>query len=525
MNIFKHLSKRTVLFSLGVIITLGLAAIVPAIIKAGPGPDRPTKAYTDGVAGFDHVTFNSFTNVPRYGDERLFFTGGYEGGSDFGDPINDVRANDTLTLHVYVHNNADESLNANGTGIAKNTKVRVALPTGIAKSQQATAYISADNAQPKEVTDTVDFTGKNGELFQLEYVKGSAHIKGNTIDSALGDDIVSANGVQIGNKALDGSLEGCFKQMVYVTLQVKVKMPQYTLAKQVRMNGQTSADWTETKNVKAGDKVQWRLTFTNTGATSLKDIQIIDKVPTGLTVVPGSIKLINGNYPINAPFTYPDSSIQDSGRTINIRIGDYGPNSAGIAYVVYDTTVDKPADTVCSEQKLVNKAYASPLDMGAIWDDASVTVPGNTCAQPETKKPEYSCKLLDVTMAADRKVTANVTYTAQNATLKTVTYTWGDDSLALTTDKTSALHQYAKDGTYKVSAKLLFSADGKDVYAADSAECTKVVTITTPAQPAAPQPTTLPNTGVGSVIGIFGATLVASLLGYRVYLTRTLVRK
>ena len=228
MKLFKNLSKRAKLVVASTVLVLAAAALVPAITKAGFGPDRPTKVYSDGVAGFDHVTFDSFTNVPNIGDERQFFNGTYPDGKVFSDPMPEVKDGDVLTLEVYVHNGADPSLNDSGVGIAKNTKVKVSLPTGIAKTQEATAYISADNAQPQTVTDTMNFGAANGGNFSLAYVPGSAHIQGNYINASLPDSIVG-DGAAIGTDALDGKLKGCFQQMVYVTLQVKVSMPEYKI--------------------------------------------------------------------------------------------------------------------------------------------------------------------------------------------------------------------------------------------------------------------------------------------------------
>lgn len=521
----KPFSKKFVVLAVGAVMALtGIA--LPAMTKAGSGPTRETKAYYDGVKGFDHVTFNSFTGVPGIGDERQFFNGRYaDAGSVYSDPMPEVKDGDVLTLQVYVHNNADDSLNASGAGIARNTKVRVALPTGIQKSQQATAYITADNAKPTQVYDTLDFGAANGGSFQLEYVAGSARLKGNYVDTKLSDSVVTT-GAPIGTRAADGNLEGCFKQMVYVTIQVKVEMPRYSISKQVRMSGQTSKDWTENKSVKGGDTTQWLVTFKNTGSTPLTAVNVVDKVPAGVTVVPNTVKLINGNYPNG--YVYGSNAIQDNGRTINIKIGDYNPDAAGIAYVIYDTTINKPAADVCTAQTLINKAYATPYGFGAIWDDASVTVAGNQC-QPKT--PVYSCDLLTVDKGDNRKVTASVKYTAtptDTVKLKTVTYNWGDGTTPAVTDQTTKSYQYNKDGTYTVSVKLLFNVNGSDKYAPDTQNCVKTVSFTTPGTPETPEtpetPTELPNTGAGSVIGIFGLVTVVSAIVYRLFLSRKVSR-
>lgn len=176
------------------------------------------------------------------------------------------------------------------------------------------------------------------------------------------------------------------------------------------------------------------------------------------------------------------------------------------------------------------------------------TVTSDGCKKTVTiktpQKPVYSCDLLSVTKGDNRTVTASVSYTAQGgATFKMVTLDWGDGSTALTTDKTTANYTYAKDGTYNITAKVLFSVDGKDVYAADNANCAKSVTFTTTpsctpgtdkectptcetgSTAAECTPPVLPNTGAGSVIGIFAGVVVASTVGYRLFLGRQLSRR
>jgi uncharacterized repeat protein (TIGR01451 family)/LPXTG-motif cell wall-anchored protein len=515
MKLFNHFSKRAKLLSLGALIALAAVtafALAPATSIAGPGPNRPTKVYSNGVAGFDYPTFDSFTNVPGIGNEENFFNGKYPTtGSVYSDPMPEVKDGDVLTLEVYVHNGADPSLNASGTGIAKNTQVRVALPSGVAKNQEATAYISADNAQPKTVTDTLDFGAANGGAFSLEYVKGSAHIQGNYINASLPDSVVTS-GATIGTDALDGQMKGCFQQMVYVTLQVKVNMPEYSLTKQVSVKGKTST-WAKSDNVVAGDTADWMLTFKNNGETPLNSVAIADQVPAGLTVVPGSIKLTNGNYPNG--YTFPDSAVIDNGRTISINIGNYNPGI--LAYITYQTTVNKPGADVCSPETLTNKAFATPSGFGAIWDTASVTVPGNSCQQT----PVYSCNLLTLSQSG-RTVNASVDYSAQNGvSLKTVTYNFGNGANSvITTDKTTQSYTYPSVGTYHVTATLTFNVNGADVTGITSQSCAQPVSFTTPTTP-----TALPNTGTGDTIGVVIGAIVAGTVAGRLFLSRKLARR
>jgi uncharacterized repeat protein (TIGR01451 family)/LPXTG-motif cell wall-anchored protein len=155
------------------------------------------------------------------------------------------------------------------------------------------------------------------------------------------------------------------------------------------------------------------------------------------------------------------------------------------------------------------------------------TVSGPKCTKQITvktpAKPVYACDLL--TLSKDgHTVTASVTYTAAGgATLKTVAYSWGDSNQPLITDKTTAQHTYTSDGNFTVTAKLLFSVNGKDVFVSGD-KCAQPVSFTTPTPPVTP-PTELPNTGAGNVIGIFAGAVAVGAFGYRLFLGRRLTRQ
>ncbi len=375
INFLKRHGKKIA----AVVATASVVGLAGAAI-AGFGPDRPTKAYYNNVPGFDYVTFNSFTGVPNIGDERNFLTGkiaGADGG--FYDPMTKLRANDEVLMRVYVHNNADPSLNASGQGVAKNTKVRVELPSAetIAQNQSAKAFISADNAQPREIYDTLDMKAENNSAFAIQYVPGSATVTSNEGTQPVSDAIV-AGGVNFGDE------KGCFEYVKLVTFKVKVTAPNYTLEKTVRPDGSTSVnDWKETMQVQPGATVEWRLNFKNTGSTQLKDTKLVDNVPAKTTVVPGSVKLYDTNFPTG--YQYPDTAIQANGKQINLSVGNTNPGVRAI--VTFKTKVAAAKDLECGLNTLKNVAYATPTNgFGTITDDATVTVNGKEC---EPEKPNF----------------------------------------------------------------------------------------------------------------------------------------
>ncbi len=508
-----RMSKKVLAGLAVAVATLGVVGAVSAWY-----PERPTYTVENPAP---HVTFNSITNNPNEGDERAFFevkdaantqSNGFAGKAE-------VKDGQELLLRVYVHNNAADNLNGqnfDGVGVAKNTKVRIHLPTDTAQALRANAYVSADNAQPKEVADTIDLMGQNGSNFKVEYVPGSAIQYTNAVPNGikLSDSIVTS-GAPIGYKAADGIVPGCFQYTSIVTIKVKVKAPSYSIQKSVRHEGETSNDWKESIKAEAGKNVEWRIEFKNIGSTELKQVKVVDQVPAGMTVVPGSVKLYNGNYP--SGYTFPDSAIQSNGKQINVNIGNYNP---GInAFVIFKTAVPKADDLDCGVNKFANIAYATPEGFGAVNDGADVTVDGKEC---KPTKPSYSCDLVTLEQLGGRKVKATVKATAINgASIKNYVYDFGDGSDKLVTDKTSAEHTYAQDGSYVVRVAVHITVDGKDQLV-ESDKCAapikfesgKPVTPVTPTNPTTP--TTLPNTGAGEVFGIVAAVSAAGAVSHNV---------
>lgn len=156
-----------------------------------------------------------------------------------------------------------------------------------------------------------------------------------------------------------------------------------------------------------------------------------------------------------------------------------------------------------------------------------VTIKVRVHVQAPAPVPAYSCDLLNVTALPNRRVDTSVVYTAINgATLNSVSIDWGDLSApSVSSSSTTASHTYPRDGMYGILATLNFNVSG----AIQTDYCWALVTITTPGAPtppATPPPTpppaahvtppvtkvvatpgkgasTLPNTGPGSIAGLF----------------------
>lgn len=386
-RLFSAVAKKVSSFVASFVL-VALAAS-PAIVNAW-SPERPTYTIENPAP---HVTFNSITNNPDEGDERAFFEvkdASNTQSNGFSHSMTGLKDGQELLMRVYVHNNAAENLNTQPDGqggfkgIARNTKVRIHLPTATAPALRANAYITADNAQPGEVADTIDLEGLGA--FSLEYVAGSAIQYTNAVPAGmkLNDSIVTT-GALIGYDQPNGTIPGCFQYDGIVTIKVKVKSPAHTVAKSVRLDGQGANDWKESVTTTPGQTVEWRIAFNNTGSTQLNEVVVVDQIPAGLTVVPGSIRLKNAKNPNGIAVT--DQAIQANGRQINVNIGSYTAGSN--AFLYFKTRALSAEELKCGSKKLVNTAYATPEGSGSVNDTAEVVVDSKKeCADKPASLPK-----------------------------------------------------------------------------------------------------------------------------------------
>lgn len=210
---------------------------LPTLAMGFAPANRPVYTYSGTTTrGAGHVVFNSFLNTPGVGDERGFLSAKPATDATDSNLSDDlaVRDGQEIILRTYVHNNADASLNSGGQGIARNTRVRIKLPTASNAALGVISYVSADNAD----TGVTDADGRRNVVsdsvrlhsaaapFRLEYVAGSARLKNaaHPAGHAMPDSIVGSTGARIGYQQLDGNVPGCFAYVGIVTIKVKVHM-------------------------------------------------------------------------------------------------------------------------------------------------------------------------------------------------------------------------------------------------------------------------------------------------------------
>lgn len=488
-NYFSYLPKRALTIALALLSVFALSTAV----FAGFGPDRPTKVWQgNGTAGFDHVTFNSFTNVPSgIGDEREFFRGTVVGsGQSTTDPLSGVEDGDEIYLTVYFHNNADPSLGL--AGEARNVRVKVELPSGASKAQELKSTIMASNSQPQSIYDTM--TISSNDNFELEYVPGSATIITNALNYVSVSDSIVTSGADIGYDALNGRIPGCFEYSGWVNLRVKVNKkeepkPKYDMSKEVRVAG--DSNWSDNANANPGNKLEYRIRVNNTGDADISNVVVNDDLPAGVNYIAGSTTL-NGN-------AQSDNWI-NSGLTIaKINAGD-------TATIRYDAKVDKNVFE-CDMHSFTNTASVKPDGMSKKTDSAKVKADFGDC-----DTAAYQCDAVNVVKLGGYKVKVDVDATASPSNLVAIagyTYSFGDGNTLDTTDA-KVTHTYAGDGKYNVKVTVYFDLNGD--YKGDFAKdvCNSSVEFDTPGKATPPE---LPNTGPGSIIAVlFGTSTLGAAM-------------
>lgn len=212
---------------------LTVATVVPvSTVFAGYSPanrDTYTCITPTNCPGADHVVFNSFVNNPNYGDERPFLDARDAGVNTEGGWLDSMKLQDgqKITVRAFIHNNANPAAIGEEAATAKNTKLQLLLPKGAHTTTNASANISADNASPNPVSDTVDLTGDRP--FTIVFDKGPVNLThrpggtGDQVTEAMNTSKYSFDGDNVLNVNF-GNMRGCFEFAVLVSTTATVKM-------------------------------------------------------------------------------------------------------------------------------------------------------------------------------------------------------------------------------------------------------------------------------------------------------------
>ncbi|MFO0955691.1 MAG: DUF11 domain-containing protein [Candidatus Saccharibacteria bacterium] len=279
-----------------------------------------------------------------------------------------AKTDEVVKVQVWYHNKEE----ANSNKVANNLKVKIDLPTTTGKSQVVKGTVSADNSNT-----VVDTANVNLALDQsrLEYIPGSAQWRHNTgtneapnwVTEKISDQVVGT-GITLGNE------KPCFNFEANVTVLARVKTPAVSITKQVRVLGEK--DWKTENTAKAGDTLEYLISFKNEGNTTLNNVIIADNMPANVTYVPGTTMIKNGANPNGTKIN--SDNITKGG----VNVGNYTPGANG--YVWFQAKIDsnlKPGNYTFK-----NVGIVKPEGMGEYFNAAQtkVSVAGPTTVPPTT---------------------------------------------------------------------------------------------------------------------------------------------
>ncbi|MGH7175544.1 MAG: hypothetical protein ACREGR_04265 [Minisyncoccia bacterium] len=135
-----------------------------------------------------------------------------------------------------------------------------------------------------------------------------------------------------------------------------------SISLKVGLPGSKTSKLTAFARIPAGDPIAWAIIVVHESPSQLNSAVLLDQIPGGVMVVPGSVKLFNGNYPNG--YIFPASAVQDDGRQINLDLGDYIPlstqdasNGGVSATVTFYTEFVAVSPNNCARRTITNSAW------------------------------------------------------------------------------------------------------------------------------------------------------------------------
>ena len=301
-----------------------------------------------------------------------------------------------------------------GIGTIYNTRFRIKLPQSVAAGQtdaQLGAQYTYDSFHWDDSTKAYQVDGDgNVALTKDDYVFDSLHLAnlGNEDIKIVLDDATvtlhnanatngtklatnntsdndvfpesTTGGALIGSLAMDGKVCACSNYSGYVSYTFHTEQASSDLVKEVSLDGENFSSSIEAN---PGDTVTYRVRYTNTGSKDLTNVTFRDELPEGVTLVPGTTKLVdNAN---------PDGKIlADVINTDGFNLGLFGPGAS--ATLTYQVKLDENLyDQFECENTLENKISVVDDSSTGPKTSTSRIVVREDCDNPgtPTTPPEY----------------------------------------------------------------------------------------------------------------------------------------
>ncbi|MGB4758502.1 MAG: PKD domain-containing protein [Candidatus Saccharimonadales bacterium] len=440
----------------------GFAAVVLSLIAA-TGASAQEQYNPNGTPTSKTPVFSNFYDVPNgVGNEADFVRLKPKAGTnaDYVSTLNAAcNTNDQFTVRTYVHNGADPAGNNNGSGVAV--------------AHNVVLYMTAPlNSDAKSFTFTSRLTSSNAASIS---------------DSG----VLNCNGKTVRLKLVPNTVQTYSKPLGFQSAPDSAVNGSLPLGSREQGSGNVWACWDD------------RITVTY-------DV-VVTEVPPAPSV---------------AACVAPTVAIDNNARKVTVTANGSTTNAQIIGYEIDWGDGTKTNDRTASHVYADYGKYTIKTRVQAKYADGSVKwLDGSVCnKEVEFKKPAAPkpvCEAMTITSKGGRTVSITLKFknlSEAKATIKNITYDFGDGNKKDTKD-TTVTYTYEKDGTYKVTAKVVVTIDGKD-QAIDTSDCAQQVEFKGETPPTVtPIPLTpLPVTGAGGVAAIFAG--VASIIGGAHYFIR-----
>lgn len=369
----------------------------------GPA-DRPT--YTNENPA-DFATFNSITNNAAVGDERNFVRV-REFGTDqkYADEVEVVPGKE-YEVFIYFHNDAASNTNATGFGVAMDSRVASAYPTVLNPGERGMIsgliywnYVmpgDGENAREGSVWDEAYLTTKSENTI-LRYKPGTAiiHNGGDADGSILSESLFTESGTLIGYNKLTGIIPGCAEYSGYITYILVAELTDAELEYVVSTDGE---NWGASAAVVPGEYATFRVTFKNTGNTTMTNVIFKNIHSDDLILRTGSTKV----------FDYENTSGKQIDDIIDLsgyNVGDVYPGAT--VTITFQAQLNR--DTVNSQEALssiVSTEYNGVIQQNPVVyvlvDDGAESVTENERNIPTVTIPIIAALLLAVGFGVYRR--------------------------------------------------------------------------------------------------------------------------
>lgn len=184
-------------------------------------------------------------------------------------------------------------------------------------------------------------------------------------------------GALIGSLEMNGKICACAEYSGYISYTFHTEQADSSVIKEASLDG---VNFSKTVAAKPGDTITYRIRYQNNGSKDLTNVTFKDTLPPGVTLIPGTTKLVNN---ANPDGTILDDVIGQNG----INTGTYGPGAS--ATLTYQVKVnDNIYDSIdCTTSSLKNLITVTDDTTGDHTDTSTITVT-EICDTPTTP-PEF----------------------------------------------------------------------------------------------------------------------------------------